>query len=416
MESKSETIDQSLSEEDYGLPFFYNVISVVKRQCSRFQHYKWNIIEKGSIKTPQSERRNFSLELIDSALSQIKKHIVTTKCTKSSFLSNTENKTPIKIFIKDEAFQSMGSVKTRGVIYTLLQLSDAQREKGVIAASTGSFATILCHYGHELNVPVTVVMPKSAATEDLNFCQSIAARCKTNRCPSCVKKQIKVITRGNMTAAFKLALHIAKEDGLYYLDGNDNPDMIIGQATMGLELINQLSDIDAVILPTIIDGCGLTTGIATVIRERNPNIRYVFEVQPEVIDCLVENIRNEDDLLHKWGISEIKYPWYQDLNYPKAGHWFDETVKPNQKEVDKYADVFKTYLKNDSIKPYVAVALFQLLHDIKYKDKLKRVVICQFGKIDSSKDLTDKPSSERCTACSLHNYGTLVRARPANMS
>jgi len=98
----------------------------------------------------------------------------------------------------------MHSVQARGVIYTLLKLSDKQKRKGVIAISTGYFVYILCYFGKKFGIPVTVVMPKSTTDEKVNKCRELSAS---------------VIVYGNdIVDLHKFALHIAMTKGLFYLD------------------------------------------------------------------------------------------------------------------------------------------------------------------------------------------------------
>jgi len=111
---------------------------------------------------------------------------------------------PILLY-KAEYFQIMDSIQTRGVIYTLLQLSDEQKRKGVIAISTGHFAHILSYFGKEFGIPVTVVMPSSTAHETVDKCRGLSAT---------------VIVQGdNMVDVHRIALCNARTSGLVYIDG-----------------------------------------------------------------------------------------------------------------------------------------------------------------------------------------------------
>lgn len=110
------------------------------------------------------------------------------------------------IYLKKEFSQVTDSIKARGVIYTLLQLPDEYKHKGVITISTGNFAYILCHYGCKFNIPVMIVMPTSTAKEKINMCQQ--------------NSQIKLHIQGdNLLEAHDIALHLAKTKGLFYIDG-----------------------------------------------------------------------------------------------------------------------------------------------------------------------------------------------------
>jgi len=98
----------------------------------------------------------------------------------------------------------MDSVQARGIIYTLLQLSDEQKRKGVIAISTGHFAHTLCYFGNKFKIPVTVVMPSSTARETVDKCRNLLAT---------------VIVQGDsMVDVHRIALRNARTRGLVYLD------------------------------------------------------------------------------------------------------------------------------------------------------------------------------------------------------
>jgi len=129
-----------------------------------------------------------------------------------------------EIFVKEEISQYMISVKTRGVIYTLLQLSDEQKRKGVIAISTGSFAVILCCYARKFDIPVTVVMPKSTADKYVNMCRysSSPLTYEDDEGQECVLGNFVttlIVQGSDMVEAHDIALRIANEKGLFYLDG-----------------------------------------------------------------------------------------------------------------------------------------------------------------------------------------------------
>jgi len=110
----------------------------------------------------------------------------------------------IHLKLKKEYDQITHSVQARGVIYTLLKLSDKQKRKGVITISTGYFAYTLCYFGKKFGIPVTVVMPKSTTDENVNKCRELSASV--------------TVCGSNMVDLHKFALHIAMTKGLFYLD------------------------------------------------------------------------------------------------------------------------------------------------------------------------------------------------------
>ncbi|KYN13799.1 Threonine dehydratase biosynthetic, chloroplastic, partial [Trachymyrmex cornetzi] len=264
-----------------------------------------------------------------------------------------KRKIGVHVYFKKELNQHMNSIQARGVIYTLLQLTDEQKRNGVITISTGYFAQTLCYFGQKFKIPVTVVMLKLTAQEIVDKCQYLGAT---------------VIVRGdNIVEVHNIALQIARRKCLCYLDGNDHPNMIIGQATLGLEIFEQLDfgkTIDAVILPTTVDGCGVTATIAMAIRKSNSNIK-IIEVQTTVQDLLTNNVRQK---CHKLNIPEqnlyvgYSHNLFQDIRL----YLFDRLVLVSETLIRKAANfLLATENFNDY---YAAIALAGILtgnlHDL----------------------------------------------------
>ncbi|KAG5315858.1 THD1 dehydratase, partial [Acromyrmex insinuator] len=283
----------------------------------------------------------------------------------------------IHVYFKKELDQHMNSIQARGVIYTLLQLTNKQKRNGVIAISTGYFAQTLCYFGQKFGVPVTVVMQKSTAQEIVDKCQYLGAT---------------VIAQGdNIIEVHNIALQIARTKGLCYLDGNDHPNMIIGQATLGLEIFEQLDfekKIDAVILPTTIDACGVTMTIAIAIRNWNPNIK-IIEVQTTGQDLLINNVRQK---CYKLTVpNQNVYVGYKNFLKDIRLYLFDRVVLVPETLVQKAANFLLT--KENFNDYYAAIALAGILtgnlHDL---IKEKSVLIPLFGKKDNSNNFMDKSS------------------------
>jgi len=127
--------------------------------------------------------------------------------------------TGMEIFCKLDNLQRTGSFKERGARNALAQLSADQQERGVIAASAGNHGQALAYQGKLLGIPATVVMPKFAPLLKVNNCQKLGAT---------------VVLHGKDFGEAKAhAREIAKEKGLAYIDGYDDPAIIAGQGTMG---------------------------------------------------------------------------------------------------------------------------------------------------------------------------------------
>lgn len=192
--------------------------------------------------------------------------IPVTPCLRSAPLSELLG---CDIYVKMDHLQRTGSFKERGARNALLQLTDAQRSAGVIAASAGNHALGLAWHGKQLGAPVTVVMPESAPIVKRATCEQFGAR---------------VILQGQrFFDAYTEAKRIAESEGLQYIHGYDDPAIIAGQGTMGIEIIEQVqadrgAPPDAVIVP--IGGGGLIAGVATAVKHLSPNTQ-IFGVEPE---------------------------------------------------------------------------------------------------------------------------------------
>jgi threonine dehydratase len=165
----------------------------------------------------------------------------------------------MKIFCKLDNLQRTGSFKERGARNALAQLSREQQKRGVIAASAGNHAQALAYQGSLLGIPATVVMPKFAPLIKVSTCQQLGAT---------------VILHGEGFGEAKTRAHeIAAENGLAYIDGYDDPAIIAGQGTMGLEIVEQVPDVEAVIVP--VGGAGLLAGVSLAVKTLRPDTKIV---------------------------------------------------------------------------------------------------------------------------------------------
>ena len=167
--------------------------------------------------------------------------------------------TGMEIFCKLDNLQRTGSFKERGARNALAQLAPDQQQRGVIAASAGNHAQALAYQGKLLGIPATVVMPKFAPLVKVNNCQKLGAT---------------VVLHGkDFSEAKAQGDEIAKEKGLAYVDGYDDPAIIAGQGTMGLEIVEQIPDLEAVIVP--VGGAGLLAGVSLAIKTLRPKAKVI---------------------------------------------------------------------------------------------------------------------------------------------
>lgn len=197
-----------------------------------------------------------TLKDIEQARKRIASGVWLSPCQESLGLSKLIG---AQIFCKLDNLQHTGSFKERGARNAMLLLSAEQRRRGVIAASAGNHALGLAYHGSLLKIPVTVVMPKFAPLVKSSTCARLGAR---------------VILFGDTFGAAKEeADRLCREQNLTYIHGFDDPAIIAGQGTMGLEILDQVPDVDAVVVP--IGGGGLIAGVALAIKSKRPKVRII---------------------------------------------------------------------------------------------------------------------------------------------
>lgn len=174
----------------------------------------------------------------------------------------------MSIVIKHDYLQVTGSFKERGARHALLCLNSRQRALGVIAASAGNHALGLAYHGRALGLPIVVVMPRTAPRVKAGRCHALGAR---------VVLHGDSFEEANSHARALAALH-----GYTYVHPFDDPDVIAGQGTLVLEMLQALPDVDALILP--VGGGGLLAGAAAVLRSVRPALRLIG-VEPAHAAC-----------------------------------------------------------------------------------------------------------------------------------
>ncbi len=200
-----------------------------------------------------------SIQDILDARSRIADSICLTPCLESIALSEL---TGSRVFVKFDNKQRTGSFKERGARNALLLLTSEQKQRGVIAASAGNHALGMAYHGGLLGIPVTVIMPIAAPLIKISTCESMGA---------------KVILHGHsFDEARDHALEIAARENLRYINGFNDPEIIAGQGTIGLELLSQVPEMEAIIVP--IGGGGLVAGTSTAIHASRPEVA-IYGVQ-----------------------------------------------------------------------------------------------------------------------------------------
>lgn len=164
-----------------------------------------------------------------------------------------------KAFFKFENLQMTGSFKERGALSKLLSLTPDERSRGVLAASAGNHALGIAYHARRLSIPCTVVMPQWTPLIKITNVRREGAEV--------------VIAGANYDGAYAHALELQPQKGCVFVHPFDDYSVIAGQGTIGLEILQQVPDVDAVIVP--VGGGGLIAGIATAIKETNPRVQVI---------------------------------------------------------------------------------------------------------------------------------------------
>ena len=175
-----------------------------------------------------------------------------------------------QVLLKREDLQPVFSFKLRGAYNKLRQLSEQQRANGVIAASAGNHAQGLALAAKKMGVKATIVMPKTTPQIKVDAVRSRGAKV--------------VLIGDNYDAASAHANKLVEEKGLVYIHPFDDPDVIAGQGTIGVEILRQLSgDLDAVFIA--VGGGGLCAGVAAYIKYVRPDVK-IIAVEADDSACL----------------------------------------------------------------------------------------------------------------------------------
>lgn len=219
---------------------------------------------------PNDAHVTVSLSEIMAARLRLNGSIVRTPCVESAALSEL---TGARVFCKQEHLQRTGSFKERGARNALAQLAPEQARRGVIAASAGNHALGLSWHGRPLGVPVTVVMPRFAPLVKVARCRQFGATV--------------VLSGDTFDEARREAGRLAEERGLTYVHPFDDPQVIAGQGTLAFEILEQVPDAEAIVVP--VGGGGLLAGVATVLQALKPDME-VIGVEPANAACFAAGL------------------------------------------------------------------------------------------------------------------------------
>ena len=303
----------------------------------------------------------------------IKNNIKKTPLQKSTTFSEI---TGSNIFMKIESLQKTGTFKVRGALYKINKISQEKIKNynGIIAASAGNHAQGVAYAAWTKNIPCVIVMPKNASLSKIAATKSYGA---------------KVILEGSdYDESFRIAQQIAKDEKLELISAYDDYDIIIGQGTIGLEIIEELPEVDEIYIP--IGGGGLAAGIAIAIKSKNPNVK-IIGVESEAYPAMKRSVEMGSLQVVKAGYTiadgiSIKSPG--NITFEIIKEFIDDIVLVDDSTIVKTMFLLMERAKL-VIEPAGAASLAYLLsksHDIddnkirnSINDKKKNVVVVLSG-------------------------------------
>lgn len=204
----------------------------------------------------ETEHRPVTLKDIKAAAARIEGAVVRTPTMLSRTLSEATGAT---VYVKFENLQFTAAYKERGALNKLLLMDEEKRSRGVIAASAGNHAQAVAYHGARLGVPVTIVMPRPTPTIKVMQTEGHGAA---------------IVLHGELfDEAYAHALKLAEERRLTFVHPFDDPEIIAGQGTVALEMIEDAPDIDTLVVP--IGGGGLISGVGTAAKAMKPDIGLI---------------------------------------------------------------------------------------------------------------------------------------------
>tara|TARA_B100000809_G_scaffold262922_1_gene314974 strand:- start:466 stop:1728 length:1263 start_codon:yes stop_codon:yes gene_type:complete len=288
------------------------------------------------------------------------------KKTPLIYSSTFSNLTNSEIYLKAEFRQKTGSFKIRGAYYKIKLLSEEEKKYGVVAASAGNHAQGVALASSLENISCTIVMPKNASPAKVAATRGYGAN---------------VILEGiNYDESYSKAKEIAKETGATIIQAFDDPQIIAAQGVIGLEILEDLPDVDEIYLP--IGGGGLAAGTVIAIKEKNPNIK-VIGVQsksfPSMYESVKQNVRTltGGDRTIADGIS-VKMPG--EITFEIIKNLIDEIVLVDDEEITKAMFLLMERMKF-VVEPAGAVGLAYLISKKPSPGK-KVVVVLAGGNVD----------------------------------
>ena len=245
-----------------------------------------------------------------------------------SVLSGVINKTPLipagevnggSVYLKAECLQKTGAFKLRGAYYKIASLTEEEKRRGVIACSAGNHAQGVAFAARDMGIHAVICIPEGAPLSKIEATRSYGAEV--------------VLVPGVYDDAYAEAIRLRDEHNYTFIHPFDDPAIMAGQGTIGLEILDQLEDVDVIV--TAIGGGGLISGIAYAVKQLKPSCK-VIGVQSEGAPSMYEALhRDEIITLDKVDTiaDGIKVKRAGDKTFEMCRQYVDEVVTVSESEI-----------------------------------------------------------------------------------
>lgn len=276
----------------------------------------------------------------------------------------------LDIYFKLELLQKTGSFKSRGAINKIIQLSEKEKKNGVIAISAGNHAQATSWACSQFGIKSKIVMPYGASKSKIKATKSYGGEV--------------ILTKEKMMDTCE---RIIESEGLSFVHPFDDMDIILGQGTTSLEVINKIKDLDYAFIS--IGGGGLISGMAYVLRKYNPKIK-IIGVEPINSNVMTNSIKSNkpeifDTLKNKTIADTLAAPFAGDITFEFVKEFVDEIINVSEQEM---IDSLRIMIERLKIIPEPAASACLapiLFNKIKINPNSKCLVVVCGGNIDLKK-------------------------------
>ena len=224
-----------------------------------------------------------------------------------------------EVYLKTENLQATGSFKLRGAYFKISRLSDEEKAAGIVACSAGNHAQGVALAATRMGAKSIICMPDGAPISKVEATKALGAEVR--------------LVKGAYDDAYTYACKLRDDTGATFIHPFDDPDVIAGQGTIGLEILDQLPDVDAIVVP--IGGGGLISGVAYAVKKLKPEVK-IYGVQAKEAASMADSLKYDEQVTLKTvstfadGIA-VKHPG--DLTFSLIKKYVEEVVTVTEDEI-----------------------------------------------------------------------------------